>query len=235
MIAFGQKLGDALLNLPRFGGINLHSSLLPKYRGAAPSTGRLNNDPQTGVTVLRVSQVMDGGDILSTLSTPIGPAETAGELHDRLAFLGAPLVVDVINSIEDGSVRPMPQDASRRSPAPKLSRQMAWVDFSQPAALVSARFEASPPGRAAPSWSSMPPVTAPQATIIKCQVRELASPHDIEHCGVVLADRSIACGSGSIELLSIQPSSKKIMDAAAFANGYGLEPGAKLFGVQKIP
>ena len=93
VIAFGQKLSDELLAIAPHGGINLHSSLLPKYRGAAPiNWAVINNDPLAGVSVIAITSVMDAGDILAAKSTPIGPSETAGELHDRLALLGAPLL-----------------------------------------------------------------------------------------------------------------------------------------------
>ena len=139
VIAFGQKLSEELLAVAPHRAINLHSSLLPKYRGAAPiNWAIIHNDPAAGVCVINVTAKMDAGDILASASTPIGPAETAGELHDRLALLGAPLVVEVLDRLAHGTATRTPQDESLASRAPKLSREMAWVDFTQPAALVSA-------------------------------------------------------------------------------------------------
>jgi methionyl-tRNA formyltransferase len=233
VIAFGQKLSDALLALAPYGGINLHSSLLPKYRGAAPINWTLiNNDAQTGVTVLRITNVMDGGEILESASTPIGPAETAGELHDRLAALGAPLVVRTLDAMAGGTAHGIPQDVSQRSAAPKLSRAMAWVDFSQDAAAVSARIRGlSPwPGCAVQLIDAAGQLRV-QATILKCQAKDGNSAHPAVDPGTVKNDLTVACGRGSIELLVVQPAGKKAMDARAFANGYGLKPGARLLSV----
>ncbi len=234
VIAFGQKLSDALLSLPPRGAINLHSSLLPKYRGAAPINWALiNNDPQTGITVLRVTNIMDGGEILTSATTPIGPAETAGELHDRLALLGAPSVISVLNALEAGTAQGTPQDAAQRSAAPKLSRQLAWIDFAQDAPHVCARIRGlSPwPGCAVQLFDPTGKLRT-QATIHKCQVKEAHSIHPPHLQGTILADRSVACAIGSIELLTIQPAGKKTMDTKSFANGYGLDPGAKLVSVE---
>jgi methionyl-tRNA formyltransferase len=237
VIAFGQKLSDILLDLAPRGSINLHSSLLPKYRGAAPINWALiNNDAETGVTVLRVTNVMDGGDILDSATTAIGPAETAGELHDRLALLGAPLVERTIDAIENGTEQGIAQDATRRSAAPKLSRAMAWIDFSQDAPRVSARIRGLSPWPACgiqliDSTGSL----RVQAAILKCQTKDAHSTHAATDHGRVLPDRSIACGHGSIELLTLQPVGKKAMDAKAFANGYGLEPGARLASIVPPP
>jgi methionyl-tRNA formyltransferase len=235
VIAFGQKLSAGLLGLARYGGINLHASLLPKYRGAAPVNWALiNNDAQTGVTVLRINDVMDGGEILATTVTPMGPTETAGELHDRLAQLGAPLVVHVLDGLAAGTAHGVPQDAALRSRAPKLSRALAWIDFAGPAAAVSARIRglAPWPGCAVQVFDAAGRLRT-QATILRCRIHDMQSIHEPAHLGAVLADRSVACGVGSIELLELQPAGKRAMDATAFANGYGLAPGARLVSIAK--
>jgi methionyl-tRNA formyltransferase len=146
VIAFGQKLSDELLKVAPHGGINLHSSLLPKYRGAAPiNWAVINNDAEAGVSVIEVTSVMDAGAILATAATPVGESETAGELHDRLALLGAPLLPRVLDALEAGAVVRVGQDKALATRAPKLSREMAWVDFSHPAAAVSARIRGLSP------------------------------------------------------------------------------------------
>lgn len=230
VIAFGQKLSDAVLATAPHGGINLHSSLLPKYRGAAPiNWAVINNDPIAGVSVIEVTNIMDGGSILATAETPIGPAETAGELHDRLAELGAPLVPQVLNDLAAGTPNRRLQDIALVSKAPKLRREMAWVDFRMPAPRVSARIRGlSPwPGVAV---ELIDPAGKPrvQATILKCQATSSLAAHAAEECGGVLPDRTIACGIGSVELITLQPAGKRPMDLQAFANGYGLAQGARL-------
>jgi len=237
VIAFGQKLADELLALAPRGGINLHSSLLPKYRGAAPiNWAVINDDALAGVSVIEVTSVMDAGDILAAASTPIGPAETAGELHDRLAQLGAPLLPEVLDRMAAGTVARVPQDPRQATRARKLSREIAWVDFSLPAAVVSARIRGMSPWPGVQieltDATGKPRV---QATILKCQATALTAVHGPEDCGKVLTDRSIACGSGSVQILTIQPAGKKAMDAQAFANGYGLASGARVRSVVPVP
>ncbi len=232
VIAFGQKLSPELLSIAPHGGINLHSSLLPKYRGAAPiNWAVINGDAEAGVSVIEVTAVMDAGAILAEARTAVGDAETAGELHDRLARLGGPLLPRVLDALEAGIVERRPQEAALATRAPKLSRELAWVDFTADARAVSARIRGlSPwPGVQVELLDAQGQVRA-TAAILKC--RALAGgAHDAERCGLVLADRSVACGSGSLELLTLQPAGKKPMDGAAFANGYGLAPGARLRSV----
>jgi methionyl-tRNA formyltransferase len=234
VIAFGQKLSDELLKVAPHGGINLHSSLLPKYRGAAPiNWAVINNDAQAGVSVIEVTSVMDAGDILATAATAVEGAETAGELHDRLALLGAPLLPRVLDALDAGTVTRVKQDKALASRAPKLSREMAWVDFTAPAATVSARVRGMSP------WPGVQVELIDAAgksrgvaTLVKCRAGASASVHTAEACGKVLPDRTVACGVGALELITVQPAGKKAMDVAAFANGYGYAPGAKLVSVQ---
>jgi methionyl-tRNA formyltransferase len=229
VIAFGQKLSDALLNIAPHGGINLHSSLLPKYRGAAPiNWAVLNHDAVTGVSMIRVTNVMDGGAILATASTEIGASETAGELHDRLALLGAPLLPKVLDQLAAGTVREIPQDVSLKSRAPKLSRAMSWIDFSQPAPMVSAWIRGlSPwPGCMA-TYTDAAEKNRGKMTLLKVRATTSETVHPPERQGLVLADGSVACGRGSIEILIAQPEGKKAMDAAALRNGYGHGVGGK--------
>lgn len=237
VIAFGQKLSEELLAIAPHRAINLHSSLLPRYRGAAPINWALiNNDPTAGVCVIDVAARMDAGAILASAATPIGPAETAGELHDRLSLLGAPLVLDVLDKLASGAATRTPQDESLATRAPKLSREMAWVDFTQPAAIVSARIRGLSP------WpgvhvEAFDPTGKHRATttLLRCQVASPTTVHASEQCGTVLADRTVACGQGSLEILTLQPQGKKPMDLQAFANGHGYGPGAKLASVTPRP
>ncbi|HUO09425.1 MAG TPA: methionyl-tRNA formyltransferase [Phycisphaerae bacterium] len=233
VIAFGQKLSNDFLALTKNPLINLHSSLLPKYRGAAPiNWAVINNDPTAGVCVIEVTPTMDAGDILASASTPIDPAETAGELHDRLALLGSPLLPKVLDDLANGTVQRVIQDESLVTKAPKLSREIAWADFTQPAPLVSARIRGLSP------WPGVKIELLPKktdekqkpiiATILKCRATSNTNSNAPAECGLVLPDRTIACGTGSLEILSIQPEGKKPMDLPSFANGYHLTPGAKL-------
>jgi len=237
VIAFGQKLSPELLASAPHGGINLHSSLLPKYRGAAPiNWAVINNDPIAGVCVIEVTQKMDAGDILASASTPIAPSETAGELHDRLAHLGAPLLPQVLDQLATNTVTRIPQNHAEATRAPKLSRELAWIDFSQPAPLVSARIRGMSP------WPGIQielidPTGKPRtaATLLKCQATDAANGHPPEKQGTVLPDRTVACATGSIQLITLQPAGKKPMDLQSFANGYGYAPGAKIRPLIPVP
>jgi methionyl-tRNA formyltransferase len=240
VIAFGQKLSNEFLGLTKNPPINLHSSLLPKYRGAAPiNWAVINNDPVAGVCVIEVTPTMDAGDILASVSTPIDPAETAGELHDRLAILGAPLLPKVLDDLANGTVHRAAQDQALVTKARKLSREMAWVDFMQTSLQVSARIRGLSP------WPGVKVELLPKkadekqkpviATIVKCRATTNANSNEPADCGVVLPDRTIACGVGSLEILTIQPEGKKPMDLQSFANGYHLTEGTRFRSVVAVP
>jgi methionyl-tRNA formyltransferase len=237
VIAFGQKLSEELIGIAPHRAINLHSSLLPRYRGAAPiNWAIINNDTVAGVCVIEVTAVMDAGDVFASAATPIGAAETAGELHDRLAELGSSLLPQVLDQVSAGTVKRVPQEASLATRAPKLSREMAWIDFSKPAAIVSARIRGLSPWPGVQIQLVDPqgkPRTA--ATILKCQATASTDSQAAEKCGEVLPDRSISCGTGSLQIITIQPQGKKPMDVAAFANGYGYGPGAKMLSIVPVP
>ncbi|MHB1766642.1 MAG: methionyl-tRNA formyltransferase [Phycisphaerae bacterium] len=235
VIAFGQKIADNVLRLASQGGINLHASLLPAFRGAAPiQRAILSGDHTTGVSVIRVTNIMDGGEILGQIPTPIGDSETAGELHDRLAELGAPLMQQVIEQVQSESVRAAIQDSTRISQAPKLSKDLAHVDFSQSARLVSCRIRGlSPwPGCLADLLTPGGDIRA-KVTLLKCREVPMA-----DHCGEpgdVLPELHIACGTGAIEILTLQPIGKRAMNMRSLANGYGVKPGWRLLSHPQQP
>lgn len=230
VIAFGQKLSEELLNLAPHRAINLHSSLLPKYRGAAPiNWAVINNDPTAGVCVIDVTPIMDAGDILASASTPIGPSETAGELHDRLAELGAPLLPNVLDQLAANSATRISQENSLATRAPKLSRDLAWIDFNQPAPLVSARIRGLSPWPGVQLQIPHPQKPAPTiVTVLKCQITTSTHSYAHEDRGLILPDKSIACETGSLQLLQLQPQGKKPMDLAAFRNGHPFDAGIKV-------
>ncbi len=223
-IAFGQKLSDALLAVATLGGINLHGSLLPAFRGAAPvHAAILSGASVTGVTVIRLSNIMDGGDILASGEVPIGDDQTAGELHDALADAGAGLVPAVLDKFAAGNTAGTPQRLELVSKAPKLSRAMGWVNFSATAAAVSAGIRGLSPWPGCSIRFIAPDgIKTIDAHALKCRVVDVRSP---SAAGTVLEGLRIACGTGAVELLTIVPLGRKQMDMRAFANGYGLKPG----------
>lgn len=224
--AFGQKIGPRLLAaLPR-GCINIHGSLLPKYRGAAPyQRAILNGDEVTGVTVFQLDERWDAGAILGQRSTPIDDGETADELHDRLALLGAELIIAVVADVEADRVRPMPQEVSQATRAPKLSKADGTVDWAQPARSVVRRIHGlwSWPAAACMFVSR----TGKQERVLLARAAvadEAAAPTDATPPGAVCADRAVQTGRGRVRLLEVRPASGKLMPFDAFANGRRIAP-----------
>jgi len=220
VIAFGQKLGPDLL---RSGfAINLHASMLPKYRGAAPiNWAMINGETHTGVTVIQLSDRMDAGEILGAAQTVIDPLETAGELHDRLAEIGARAVIEVLDKREDGSLTPVPQNDALASRAPKLTRALGRIDFDKTAAAVRARIHGLTP------WPGCN-VSINGKTLKLLRVRDHAAGAEEAAPGLVLADGKVACRWGQLELLSVQPPGGKAMSFAAYCHGHDVKPGARL-------
>lgn len=137
VVAYGKILPKDILDAPRFGSINVHASLLPKYRGAGPiQWAILNGETETGVTTMRIAEGVDTGDMLEQARLKIGENETADELHDRLSVLGAELLISTVKKMEAGTITAVPQDNALATHAPMLDRDMSSIDFQKPAAQV---------------------------------------------------------------------------------------------------
>lgn len=131
VVAYGQILKEDILNAPKFGCINVHASLLPKYRGAAPiNWAVINGEAKTGITTMMMSRGLDTGDMLLISETDIGENETASELHDRLMYIGAELLIDTINGIQTGNIVKTPQDHSKSTYAPMMTKELGKIDWS---------------------------------------------------------------------------------------------------------
>ncbi|MFH1109734.1 MAG: methionyl-tRNA formyltransferase [Planctomycetota bacterium] len=226
VIAFGQKLGPELLGMMPGGCINLHASLLPKYRGAAPiNWAVVRGDEKTGCTVFRITERMDAGPILVSRWTEIKPEETAGELHDRLAGIGVDAMKAAVELFEGADVPAgTPQDERETTSAPKLSKTDGVVDFDRPASDVahhicgmtpwpgaSARFEASDD-----RWENVTFLRARRA-------QDPYAPADPP--GTVDARRYVAARDGFVEILEIKPSSGRSMTWQDYVNGRHVSPG----------
>jgi methionyl-tRNA formyltransferase len=215
LVAYGHILHRPVMSVPQRGYLNLHPSLLPAYRGAAPIQHALMDGAgTTGVCVIQITRRVDAGDVLARRQTTIGPDETAGELSDRLAELGAGLLVDTISRIGREEVSPEPQDPGAVTPAPKLTEKDRILDWGLPTIELHNRIRALSPNPGA--WTlfrgerllvyrSRPVPGAP-----------FAPP------GTIMTDRPglmVATGSGILELLQVKPEGGKVQDGQSFVNG----------------
>lgn len=224
VIAFGQKIGRAFLG-DRF-AINLHASLLPRFRGAAPINRAIQaGDSLTGLSVITIAERMDAGDILGTVSTPIDPLETAGELHDRLAAMGPALILDVLERWRLGTLVPQAQDESRVTHARKISREDAVADFSRSAREVRCLVHAMSP------WPGVTVEIGNLPALRLLRVRETAAGVADARPGELLPGGRIACGDGAIELLEVQPAGGRRMTMEAFLRGH---PAAAVSGDRPV-
>ena len=224
VIAFGQKLGEPLLEgLPAF---NLHASLLPAYRGAAPiNRAMMDGHARTGVSVIGLAQRMDAGTVFATADIPIDPGETAGELHDRLAELGPEVVLDVLAKLDAGALEGVVQDEALASKAPKLGRVDGTTGFTDSAALVRSRIHGLTP------WPGCD-ILIDGKRLRLLRVRDHADHAGTEPPGTLLPDGLIACGSGAIQLLEVQPAGKKPMPFEAWQRGRQITPGVRAESIE---
>jgi methionyl-tRNA formyltransferase len=229
--AYGQILSAELLTIPQLGGINLHGSVLPSYRGASPVARAIQNgDVASGVTVIRMTPRIDAGGIIAIARTEIGPDETAGELEDRLARLGAPLVAQSIAALAAGPVPILPQDKSRVTRAPKLRKEDGLIDWSRPARAVHNLVRAMQPWPiASTTWYPHPTTSRPPTRIIVHRT-EVVDGHG--QPGEILeadGDRLVvAAGEGAVRLLIIQLPGKKASSASEFLRGHRFQPGERM-------
>jgi methionyl-tRNA formyltransferase len=229
--AYGQILSALLLSIPRLGGINLHGSILPSYRGAAPVARAIQNgETETGVTVIRMTPRIDAGGIVSVAGTTIGPDETAGELEERLAWLGAPLVARAVDALAAGPVATVLQDKSKVTKAPKLRKEDGKVDWSRPAQAIHNLVRAMQPWPVAQTtWQ--PRFTAPEdACRIIVHKTQVAPGRGAPGEVIESADDRlvVAAGDGALALRVIQLPGKKAQSAQEFLRGHRIQPGDRM-------
>jgi methionyl-tRNA formyltransferase len=225
VVAYGQILPQAVLDIPRWGAINVHASLLPAWRGAAPIARAIAaGDEQTGVSIMQMEAGLDSGPVLGSARTPIDPDDNAATLHDRLAILGAEALRQVLDRLWTGALRPMAQDHERASYARKLRKEEATVDWQRPAAELERLVRAFNPapvahtlfrGKGLRIWQARADAwtaPAPAGAVV-----------DLSADGV-----GVACGNGMLRLLRVQPAGKAAMSAGDFLRGYRVLPGERL-------
>ncbi len=223
VVAYGCILPPQLLHIARYGCINLHVSLLPKYRGSAPiQWAVLNGDAQTGVTIMQLDEGLDTGDILLVEPVEIGPETTSGELFEQVSRIGAQTLVRAAALLEAGQLAPIPQDHSRATQAPALTKEMARFDFSQDAAHIHNWVRGMNPWPAA--------YFEHEGKKIKVLQSRLAENPAGAPPGTVLSLKplTVAAAGGAVQLLTVTPEGGKPMPGAAWAAGRRLKAGACL-------
>lgn len=217
--AYGRVLPDEMLALPPKGCINVHSSLLPRYRGSAPiNWAMVNGDEVTGVTIMHMAHELDAGDIIAQASTPIDPDETVEVLHDRLAQMGGPLLVDVVASIEAGTAQRTPQDPAQVTYAPMLSRELCPIDWAQSAKAIHNKVRGLTP------WPATSTDAFTEQPVKVFAVAETGESTGKEPGSVLKADKEgidVACGDGKVlRILELQAPGSRKMAAADYLRGH---------------
>ena len=226
--AYGQILPKAILSLPRFGCLNIHASLLPRHRGASPiQASILEGDSETGITIMQMDEGLDTGDILFKVATPIGPGETAGDLHDRLAQLAPNALLECLDLLETGAVAREKQSDALATYAPKLTHKDGEIAWNESAEQIERRVRAIAPWPGA--YTHLLLGGAP--VVLKVHRAEIWDGFGGPPASVAVADDRgirVAAGSGGISLTEIQVAGGKRLTAADFLCGHPIASGVRL-------
>jgi methionyl-tRNA formyltransferase len=234
--AYGQILSKEVLSIAPLGGINVHASLLPKYRGAAPINWAIyHGEQQSGVTIIRMSISLDAGDILTQEATDILPDETAGELEARLGPMGAKLAFDIVNQLAQGPLQGRPQDKSQITKAPKLTKEHGLIDWSRPAVAVCNQIRAMQPWPTAYTYLHREGHEPVRVIVQSCSPLLLGEGPGVRaEPAAAFADTVrlwARCGDGAwIEILELQPAGKRRMSARDFLRGNPIPSDARFGG-----
>jgi methionyl-tRNA formyltransferase len=225
VVGYGQIIPQSIIDLPPLGIVNVHGSLLPKYRGAAPIQWAVaNGERVTGVTTMQIEAGLDTGPMLLKEEAIIGPEETAVELAKELARIGAGLLIRTLDGLAAGAIMPEKQDDSKASWAPTLKKEDGLIDWSMPAESIHNRARGFQPWPGA--WTHL---RGQRFNIWRCRPTEIETP--AVPGALFTHDRRLyaSCGGGAaLELMAVQPEGKKAMEAAEFLNGFRLQPGEML-------
>ena len=223
VVGYGQIIPQRIIDLPEHGCVNVHSSLLPKYRGAAPVNWAIvRGETETGVCTMKIVKKLDAGDVLLCRKTAIGPEETASELTGRLAPIGAALLIETLAGLEAGVIVPQPQDETQMTYAPMMKREDGWIDWNLSAVEVHNRVRGFDP------WpGAFTTFNGKRLQIRRARIAQRAgAPGEVVEAAEAL---TVACGGGgAIAATEVQPEGKARMTAAAFINGYRPQIGDRL-------
>lgn len=233
VIAF-RMLPEAVWQMPPLGTFNLHASLLPRYRGAAPiNWAVMNGDSETGVTTFFLKHEIDTGDVIQQRSCPIGRQDNVEDVHDRLMVMGADMVIETVDAIIAGTVKPIPQEqmlttGQGPTPAPKIFKDTCRIDWNRPAEALYNHIRGLSPYPAA--WTVLLDEYGKEMTTLKIYRTGEPIPFKHNECpvaGTIVADTKtlhVACADGWLPILSLQQSGKKRMDTDAFLRGFTVSP-----------
>ena len=244
-VAYGQILPPAVLDLPRHGCLNVHTSLLPKYRGAAPIQWAIaNGDTETGITIMKMDVGLDTGDIVAQRRTPIGPEDDSATLHDRLAQLGAELLVQTIPDYVAGKIQPCPQPAAGASHAAKIKKEDGRIDWNRPAQTIWNRLRAFTPWPGAFTfWLGVPPsggnatrteepAKGGTPSALRPILLKIWKAEVVEMSGgggeILSADKTgivVGCGKNALRILELQREGGRRLTSAEFLAGHALKVG----------
>jgi methionyl-tRNA formyltransferase len=232
--AYGQILPTWLLKLPRVAPVNVHASLLPRYRGAAPvAWAILNGDITTGVTTMLIEEKLDTGPILLSREVPISPTVTTGELMHQLAELGARLLPTTLDGLRNGSIIPIPQDESKASLAPRIRKEMALIDWTEDAPRIHNRVRALNPWPVAATYFQQQALKILRSFPLTDRSAYEAAPGTL--LDVVEQGLRVQCGNGTVlDVLEVQVPGRQRVSGREFANGARLRPGVLLFSTSPL-
>jgi methionyl-tRNA formyltransferase len=234
VVAYGQILSADVLDLPRLGSLNVHFSLLPRWRGAAPvQRAILEGDQRTGVTVMLMDAGMDTGPILATTEVAIGEDEDAGTLGARLAELGAPLLVETLRALASGAIEPVPQEAALATLAPKLRAEDRTIDWSEPADAIVRRIRAFAPEPGATTTFRGQTLKLLRAVVQPVLYSLPGPPPGLPQPGTLILEEGTGipgadAGGAVVRLLEVAPAGRKRMSGAEWARGARFRPGERL-------
>jgi len=225
VVAFGRILPDPLLAIPRLGMINVHASILPFYRGAAPiQRAVIAGDAETGVTIMRVASELDAGPMFSVARVAIPPDATSGDMESVLAALGARILLPVVGDLEEGRAVETPQDHSRATFAPKITKDEGVIDWSESAERIHHRIRGLQPWPLASTSLNGTRIVLRRSRVSNSVVRDL-TPASVR---TTQGEMTVVCGDGTeLEILELQPEGKRTMTAREFLAGRGIPDGAR--------
>lgn len=229
--AYGQILPESILNLPKYGCINVHTSLLPKYRGASPiQWAIMNGDEKTGVTIMHMEASLDTGDIIIQEEVIIDKKETAATLHDKLAICGGNLLLEAIKLLEEGRAPRIKQDDSKATYVKTIDKSEGSIDFSEPAQVIERKIRGLNPWPSAYTFLKGQNLKVWEAQVLREDEARLSSKEAIPGQIIDVSDKGliVKTGDGYLNLLEIQLAGKKRMKVADFLRGNKVEVGTEL-------